>query len=171
MTDVPTSMSAKVVSPAGDAGGESVEDRVAHLRLLSGEVVRHYLVLAETLYAEHEADLWQTARTPGGERYPSQEVFWEDALGIKRRTGYQLVAVGRMLSSIRLPEADRTALLSIGLHKMDALVPILERQTSATEARAWIDVAQTTTRGDLRDQVRKALGRAPRRHHRAGEQV
>ncbi len=54
---------------------------------------------------------------------------------------------------------------------MDTLVPVLERQTSTTAARAWIDVAQTTTRDDLREKVREALGRAPRRRHRVGEQV
>ena len=139
---------------------QDVQDRVDCLQQLATRMVSQYLTLAETLFVEHQAGLWQRARAASGDVCPSEEDFWEYALGIKRRTGFQLVAVGRMLSTLRLPTTDRTALSAVGLHKMDVLVPILSRQTTVDGAREWIALAQTLRRDDLRDAVRLALGRS-----------
>ena len=158
----------------GDAtrrGRDSVQDRVAHLHHLATRVMGHYLRLAETLYLEHDAVLWQRARAPSGDHYASEEAFWENAFGIKRRTGYQLVAIGRMLLTLRLPAPEREALSALGLHKMDVLVPILQQQTSRSEARAWINAARIQTRAALRDTVQQALGRPTLSRHPPGQRL
>ena len=152
----------QIVRLTVDTRGAEVQNRVAHLQRLSCQVVEQYLVLAETLYVEHDVGLWQRARTVDGDHYRSEEAFWEEALGIKRRMGFQLVAIGRMLSTLCLPGADRAVLSSVGLHKMDILVPVLERQTTVSDARRWIAIAQTHSREALREQVRHVLGRTAR---------
>ena len=144
---------------AGTARHAAVQGRVDYLHTLATQLVSRYLTLAETMHAEHELELWQRVRTPSGDPYPSEEVFWEHAVGVKRRTGFQLVAVGRMLSRLRLPAADRAALSTVGLHKMDVLVPILSMQTTVDGAREWIAKAHALGRDDLRAAVQNALGR------------
>lgn len=151
--------------------GDDVEDRVQQLRSLAGRVAADYLRLAESLYIEHTAELWQDVRTSDGGRYQSEEDFWENELGVRRRTAFQLIAVGRVLDRLTLSAADRVSLSSVGLYKTDTLVPILERQTSTAGARYWIEVAQSNTREDLRTKVNTALDRPPRRRSASGERV
>ncbi len=139
-----------------------VTPRVDHLRDLARRVASQHLVLADALYAEHVAGLWQYARTPQGDPYEAEEQFWEEAVGVRRRAAYQLIALGRLLSKLRLTAADRTALAAVGLHKMDLLVPILKRQATIRPVRGWIAVAQTCSRKALRERVREALGRPGR---------
>ena len=141
---------------------ETVPDRVEHLRMLSHQVVGHYLVLAEALHVEHEAALWQYARTDDTKPYGSEEHFWEDALGIRRRSAYQLLAIGRVLATLRLPEADQTALAAVGLHKLDTMVPVLEQVSTPEAVRMWTKIARTQSRETLREKVREALGHPKR---------
>ena len=141
------------------AQASAVNARISRLTRLAQHVVGGYLDLADALYAEHVAGLWQRARTPDGQPFASEESFWEEAVGIRRRTGYRLIALGRMLATLKLSTLDRAALAAVGLHKMDTLIPILEQQTSVRDAREWIDRAQAHSRQDLRQLVGSALGR------------
>ena len=153
------------------AQADGVCDRVDRLRDLTDRAMSHYLVLGQALYVEHEAALWQRARTATGEHYDSEEAFWEGALGIKRRTAYQLIAIGRIMTSLQLREADRGALGALGLVKLSAVIPVLERQTTVSGLRRWISIAETHSRDSLRARVRKALGRSPRPQHTQAERV
>ncbi len=137
-----------------------VQQRVLHLQRLAARVTEGFLALADTLYREHDAALWQTAVTTDGGRYASEEVFWEEGVGVKRRTAYQLIAVGRAISKLTLSADDRDALAAVGLHKLDVLVPVLERRPEA--ATEWIAVARSHSREALRERVGEALGRPVR---------
>ena len=138
-----------------------VDERVKRLRSLTRRVTTESLALAEAIYREHVAGLWQHARAHDGHRFVSEEDFWED-LGVKRRTAYQLVARGRTLTNLQLPPADRGALDGVGLHKLDVLLPILDKEGTVSAARSWIAAATQLSRGVLREQVSQALG-GPRR--------
>ena len=118
-------------------------ERVTLLRGLATRVAFGTLALAEALFVEHTQGLWQRARSADGQVYASEEDFWEAAVGIKRRSAYQLVAIGRMLHTLALPEADRTALADVGLHKLDTLVPVLEQAETPEVVRSWTEIART----------------------------
>ena len=141
---------------------DDVSQRITHLCGLATRLASSTLALAEALYVEHTEALWQVARTCDGLPYESEEHFWEDAIGIKRRSAYQLVAIGRMLTTLALPGLDRTALARVGLHKLDTLVPVLEQAQTPEVVRRWTEIARTQPREILRDAVREALGQ-PRR--------
>ena len=142
---------------------DAVEQRVRQLRELAEEVTDRFLRLALALHREHEAELWTKARTSEGLPYPSEEHFLEEAVDVKRRTAYQLIAIGRVLSKIGLETDNWKALVEVGLYKMDILVPILEREPTAPTLQKWAVIARTHTRETLREQVQEALGRPARR--------
>ena len=146
-------------------------ERVARLRRLAEQIAERSLLLAVALSAEHEAGLWTEARTQAGTRYEGEEAFWEEALGLKRRTAYQLIAIGRVLARIDYPEEAREALAGIGLYKADVLVPVLERTPDLAAVRAWAEVARTHSRDALRERVREALGRRGRTPGEPGDRV
>ena len=155
-------MITRVYTERQGARPDDIEIRVDQLRELTRRAMRDYVVLGHALYLEHEAALWQRTRTTGGDPYESEEAFWEDALGIKRRTAYQLIAIGRIAISLQLPEPDREALGALGLVKLSVVIPVLARQTTLAGLRHWITVAETHSRDSLRERVRHALGRPPR---------
>jgi hypothetical protein len=45
------------------------------------------------IHEEHEAGLWAKVRTRTGHPYESEDQFWEEAIGVKRRTAYQLTLI------------------------------------------------------------------------------
>jgi hypothetical protein len=138
---------------------QTSEARVSRLRHLTEDMTERYLSLARALYEEHEAELWTQVRARTGGRYQSEEEFWEEAIGVKRRTAYQLIRIGRILTEIG-PEAEsQKALVGVGLCKMDVLVPILEREPTVVGLQKWAEVARTNSREALREQVQKALER------------
>lgn len=149
----------------------SPEERVRRLRQLAEQVADRYLVLAVALHEEHLAGLWEKARIPGGAQYESEEQFWEEALGLKRRSAYQLLAIGRVLARIDSQEEARAALAEIGLYKADVLVPVLERTPDLATVRAWAEVAHTHSRDALRERVREALGRRGRAPGEPGSRI
>src|SRR6266481_356637 len=148
---------------------DSVEARVRHLRDLVGEVMNHYLGLAQALHKEHEAQLWTKARPSPGARYRSEEEFWEAAVGVKRRTAYQLIAIGEMLAKVDDQVEASKALSGIGLHRLDILVPMLKKQPTIDMIEHWADVARRLPREALRQEVGKALGRPARVVQEAGD--
>ena len=119
-----------------------VAHRVQHLRSRAEQVTTDSLVFAEALFHAHDTDLWQRARTSDGQCYPSEEEFWEHALGIKRRTGFQLLARGKTLTALQLPPPERAALAVIGLHKLDVILPVLGTQGTVETTRTWISLAR-----------------------------
>ena len=129
-----------------------------------------YLDLGQALYVEHEAALWQRARTLTGEHFDSEETFWE-TLGIKRRSAYQLIAIGRIVTSLQVPAADRESLGALGLVKLSLIIPVLSNETSMTGLRHWIAVADAHSRKELREWVRQALGRSLRPQRPQGERL
>jgi hypothetical protein len=106
----------------------TVEQRVCRLRELAEQVTGRYLDLAVVLHQEHEAELWTKALAQKGGAYRSEEEFWEEAIGVKRRSAYQMIAIGRVLCKIGVRPDDTKALVGVGLYKMDLLVPVLERE-------------------------------------------
>ena len=86
-------------------------ERVARLCQLAGQVAEGYLPLAVALHEEHLAGLWEKARIPAGVQDESEEQFWEEALGLKRRTACQLIAIGRVLTKIGRQDEAREALV------------------------------------------------------------
>src|SRR5262249_36684049 len=94
--------------------------------------------------------------------YRSEEEFWEEVVGVKRRTAYQMIAIGRVLRKIGVQPEGTKALASVGLYKMDLLVSILEREPTEAALERWAEVASTRTRSELREQVHQALGRPVR---------
>ena len=145
-----------------------VDERVQRLRALAAQVTTDALTFAELLLREHEADLWQRARTPDAGHYPSEETFWEDALGIRRRTGFQCLRRGKTLAALQLPPEERAALASVGLHKFDVIAPVLMKERTVEAARHWTAKAHELDRDQLRDAVNHALGRPTR--SRSGSQ-
>ncbi len=139
-----------------------VDDRVQRLRALAEQMTTDAFTFAEQLLREHDADLWQRARIPGGGPYPSEETFWEDALGIRRRTGFQCLKRGKTLAALQLPPEDRMALAAIGLHTFDVIAPALIKEGTLAATRRWIAAARTCSRDELREQVNRALGRTTR---------
>jgi hypothetical protein len=146
-----------------------VAERVNRLRSLRERLTDHYLELAVRLHEEHDAQLWTKAPAPGGERYESEEDFWEEAVGVKRRTAYQLIAVGEVLAKVGEREEASRTLSGVGLHKLDVLVPILKKEPTMPTLRKWADLAKTHTREDLREKVGKSLGRPARAVEEPGE--
>ena len=140
----------------------AVDYRVQCLRALSEHVSTDSLLFAEALFHEHGADLWQRARTPDGQGYPSEEQFWEHALGLKRRTGFQLLARGKTLAALALPPSDRAALAAIGLYRFDVVAPVLLKEATVESTRRWVAAARTLSRDELRTQVNQTLGRPTR---------
>jgi len=102
------------------------------------------------LHEEHDAQLWTKAPAPGGGRYESEEGFWEEAVGVKRRTAYQLIAVGKVLATFNEREEASATISGIGLHKLDVLVPILKKESTIPRLREWAALAKTHSREALR---------------------
>src|SRR5262245_14027956 len=131
----------------------SVEQRVRHLLQLAGQVTDRMLDLAKSLHEEHREQLWIKARTPAGEPYPSEEAFWEEAIGIGRRTAYRLIRIGAMLSKLPMTDLDRVALAEVGLYKMDTVLPVLERVPTVEALREWRSEEHTSELQSLRHLV------------------
>jgi hypothetical protein len=146
-----------------------VEERVNRLRSLRERLTDRYLELAVALHEEHDAQLWTKAPVPGGGRYESEEDFWEEAIGVKRRTAYQLIAVGEVLARVGEREAASRTLSGVGLHKLDVLVPILKKEPTMPTLREWADLAKAHSRQALREAVGKALGRPAKTVDEPGE--
>ncbi len=146
-----------------------VAERVNRLRSLRERLTDHYLELAMALHEEHDAQLWTKARTHEGGRYASEEDFWEEAVGVKRRTAYQLIAVGEVLAKVGEWEEALRTLSGVGMHKLDVLVPILKKEPTMPTLRKWADLAKTHSREALREKVGKALGRPARAVEEPGE--
>jgi len=146
-----------------------VAERVNRLRSLRERLTDHYLELAVALHEEHDAQLWTRAPAPGAGRYESEEAFWEEAVGVKRRTAYQLIAVGEVLATVGEREEASRTLSGVGLHKLDVLVPILKKESTMPTLRKWADLAKTHSREALREAVGKALGRPARAVEGPGE--
>ncbi len=144
---------------------EGVDARVERLRGLAHQITTDAFTFAEALLREHDAELWQGARTPDGDHFPSEETFWEGALHIRRRTGFQLLARGKTLRTLELPADDRAALASVGLAKFDIIAPALIKEPTVEATQRWIAAAQTCSRDELREQVNRALGRTTRKHN------
>ena len=144
------------------ARGGDVDERVQRLRALAQQMTTDAFAFAEQLLREHATDLWQRARTPDGQHYPSEEGFWEDGLGIRRRTGFQCLKRGKTLAALRLQTEDRAALAAIGLHKFDVLAPVLIKEGTIDATRRWVARARARDRHALRDEVNQALGRTTR---------
>ena len=89
---------------------DPVEARVLRLRNLNEHMITRYLELAVALHEEHESQLWAKATPTGGGHYIDEEEFWEEAIGIKRRTAYQLIAVGGVLAQVLEKEEATEAL-------------------------------------------------------------
>ncbi len=138
---------------------ESAQARVRELRELMREMTTRYLALAQALHEAHETELWTKARTHEGGRYESEEAFWEDAIGVKRRTAYQLIAVGEVLAKSDDQAEASKALSGIGLHRLDILMPVLKKEPTTATVQHWADRAKALTREALREEVGKALGR------------
>ncbi len=148
---------------------ESVQARIRHLQELVGEMENRYLVLAQTVHEEHAAELWTKARTSAGAPYRSEEDFWEEAVGIKRRTAYQLIALGELLAKADDQPQALKALSGVGLHKLDILVPVLRKNPTVSTFRKWADLAKTHSREALREKVGHALGRPSKSVHEPGD--
>jgi hypothetical protein len=146
-----------------------VAERVNRLRSLRERLTDHYLELAMALHEEHDAELWTKAPAPGGGRYESEEGFWEEAVGVKRRTAYQLIAVGKVLATFSEREEASRTLSGIGLYKLDVLVPILKKESTIPRLREWAALAKTHSREALRERVCKALGRPAKPVEEPGE--
>jgi hypothetical protein len=125
-------------------------------------MVDRYLALAVAIHEEHEVGLWTKMRTRTGHPYESEDQFWEEAIGLKRRTAYQLIAVGRVLSKVGIEEDGMKALAGVGLYKMDLLVPVLEREPTQAALQKWVNEARSRTRDELRELVHEALGQPAR---------
>ncbi len=148
-----------------------VEERVDRLRSLRERLTDHYLELAVALHEEHEAHLWTKARTHEGGRYESEVGFWEEAVGVKRRTAYQLIAVGGVLAKVGEQAEASKALSGVGQYKLDVLVPILKKEPNLGTVRRWSDLAKTHSRDALREKVGEALGRPAKALGEPGERV
>jgi len=146
-----------------------VAERVNRLRSLRERLTDHYLGLAVALHEEHDAQLWTKAPAPEGGRYESEEDFWEEAVGVRRRTAYQLIAVGEVLAKVGQQAEASQALSGVGLHKLDVLVPILKKESTMPTLRKWADLAKTHSREALREAVGKALGRPAKAVEEPGE--
>jgi hypothetical protein len=138
---------------------ESVQARVRELRELMREMTNRYLALAQALHKAHETELWTKARTHEGGRYENEEAFWEEVIGVKRRTAYQLISVGEVLAKSDDQAEASKALSGIGLHRLDILVPVLKKEPTIATVRHWADLAKALNREALREEVGKALGR------------
>ena len=141
---------------------DSVEGRVDRLRGLRERLTDHFLELAVALHEEHVAELWTRARTREGALYENEEDFWEEAVGVKRRTAYQLIAVGEVLARLDDQAEASKALSRVGLYRLDILVPVLKKEPTIAMALQWADLAKAHSREALREMVGKALGRPER---------
>ncbi len=146
-----------------------VAERVNRLRSLRERLTDHYLELAVALHEEHDAQLWTKAPALGAGRYESEEAFWEEAVGVKRRTAYQLIAVGEVLATVGEREEASRTLSGVGLHKLDVLVLILKKEPTMPTLLKWAELAKTHSREALRDEVGKALGRPAKAADEPGE--
>ena len=138
---------------------ESAQARVRQLRDLMREMTNQYLALAQALHEAHATALWAQVRTREGGSYESEEAFWEEVIGVKRRTAYQLIAVGEVLAKVDDEAEASKALSGIGLHRLDILVPMLKKEPTTATVQHWADRAKGLTREALREEVGKALGR------------
>jgi hypothetical protein len=91
----------------------TVEQRVRRLQALAAQVAERYLALALVIHEEHEVELWTKSRARTGLPYQNEEEFWEEALGVKRRTAYTLLAVGRTLSKLGIKQDGLKALAGV----------------------------------------------------------
>jgi hypothetical protein len=146
-----------------------VEERVKRLRSLRERLTDHYLELAVALHEEHTAQLWTKAAAPGGGHYASEEDFWEGAVGVRRRTAYQLIAVGEVLAKVGEREEASRTLSGVGLYKLDVLIPVLRREPTMPTLHEWAELAKTHSREALRERVGKALGRPAKAADEPGE--
>jgi hypothetical protein len=143
--------------------------RVGRLRSLNEHLIDRYLELAVALHSEHINALWASATPTGGGRYASEEDFWEGAIGIKRRTAFQLIAVGGVLAQVSETTGEPTTpaiqaeaakiLTPVGLHKLDVITPVLKKDPTLPVVKRWADLAKKNSRDALRELVAKALGR------------
>jgi hypothetical protein len=146
-----------------------VEERVSRLRSLHEHLVDRYLDLAVALHEEHVNALWTQAPALGGGHYVDEEQFWEEAVGVKRRTAYQLIAVGGVLAQVAEQAEASTALSGVGMHKLDVIVPVLKKEPTMPVVRKWSDLAKANSRETLREMVNKALGRKEKDADSPGE--
>jgi hypothetical protein len=148
---------------------DPVGARVLLLRNLNEHMINRYLDLAVALHAEHVNALWTQAPALGGGHYVDEEQFWEEAVGVKRRTAYQLIAVGGVLAQVSAVTGEPTtpaiqaeaakALTPVGLHKLDVITPVLKKEPTLPVVQKWSDLAKANSREALREMVAKALGR------------
>jgi len=131
------------------------------------------------LHSEHINALWTQAVAQGGGRFESEESFWEDAIHVKRRTAYQLIAVGGVLAQVSETAGQPTTpaiqaeaakvLTPVGLHKLDVITPVLKKEPTLPVVQKWADLARTHSREALREMVNRALGRTVRDEADPGE--
>jgi hypothetical protein len=137
------------------AQNDPVEKRVDRLRGLLAGLMNNYIALARGLYEEHVAELWTKA--PG--HWASEEDFLEESVGIKRRTSFELLAIGAVLAQIAEKEEASKELGAVGMYKLGVLVPVLKSDPTMPTVRRWTELARTHSREALRELVAKALGR------------
>jgi hypothetical protein len=135
-----------------------------HLALQSLRVrVEPDRVLAcELAWEVHAQGYWSQVRNADGTRYPTEEAYFRDVLGLASwRTAYKRLAVGRMLMMFEEPERSllRSSIARVGLAKATVVAPAIER---LGEWRTWLQCAREMSTVLLQGKVSAALDALPR---------
>jgi hypothetical protein len=131
---------------------QSLRDRVEPDRVLACELA----------WEVHAQSYWSQVRNADGTRYPSEEAYFRDVLGLASwRTAYKRLAVGRMLMTFQEPERSllRTCIARVGLAKATVVAPAIER---LGEWRTWLQCASELSTVLLQGKVSAALDALPR---------
>jgi hypothetical protein len=131
---------------------QSLRDRVEPDRVLACELA----------WEVHAQSYWSQVRNADGTRYPSEEAYFRDVLGLASwRTAYKRLAVGRMLMTFQEPERSllRSSIARVGLAKATVVAPAIER---LGEWRTWLQCASEMSTVLLQGKVSAALDALPR---------
>jgi hypothetical protein len=120
------------------------------------------VLACELAWEVHAQSYWSQVRNADGTRYPSEEAYFRDVLGLASwRTAYKRLAVGRMLMTFQEPERSllRTCIARVGLAKATVVAPAIER---LGEWRTWLQCASELSTVLLQGKVSAALDALPR---------
>ena len=131
---------------------QSLRDRVEPDRVLACELA----------WEVHAQGYWSQVRNVDGTRYPTEEAYFRDVLGLASwRTAYKRLAVGRALLMFEEPERSllRTGIARVGLAKATVVAPAIER---LGEWQTWLQCARAMSTVLLQAKVSEALDALPR---------